>query len=99
MRSPDLLGDERAGEDTPGILHEDLEERVFSAREVNGLAVDLDRMTEQVEADSAMLQDHLFHGGLAAHQRAHARQQLLEAEGLRKVVVRANVQTLDAILD
>ena len=46
MRSPDLLGDERAGEDAPGILHEDLEQRILTAREVDGLAVDLDPATQ-----------------------------------------------------
>ena len=43
---------------------------------------------------------HLVGGGVdAAQQRAHAREQLLEREGLDDVVVRAGVEAGDAVAD
>src|SRR5437588_13058260 len=49
VRGPDLLGDQRAGEDASGVLHEDLEQRKLAPREIDRLAVDMRGVTQQVE--------------------------------------------------
>src|SRR5439155_7733874 len=95
---PDLLRDERAGENASRVLHEYLEQRVFTAREVDGVAVDLNRVAQEIDADAAMLEQNLLYRGLPSDQRAHPRQQLLKAERLRKVVIGTDIEPLYAVL-
>ncbi len=56
-------------------------------------------MAEQVEADAAVLQHGLLHCRLPPQQGTQVRQQFLEAERLGQIVVGAEVEALDAVLD
>src|SRR5690348_18460431 len=56
------------------------------------------RVAQEVELDAAVLEHGLLDLGLAAKLRAHAREQLLEAEGLGKIIVGPEVEALDPVL-
>src|SRR6185437_5831620 len=95
---PYPLGDVRSRQRAACVLHEDFQQGEFPAGEVHVLLLQLDRVTEQIQPHAAMGNHRLLHRRLPTQQRADVRQKLLEAERLRQVVVRTEVEPLDAIL-
>src|SRR5690606_10295835 len=90
--SPYILGNQSAAHDPAGIAHEVLEYRVLLRGQLNYLiaALNLVRVLVQLEIE------HLEHGRRhvprPAAQHFHARQKLLEREGLGYVVIRARTK-------
>ena len=96
--APDALEDEVAGHHLARVEHEQLEQRVLGAGEVevavaawgharvHGHVADLERLVAQLAA-------------AAAQQGAHAGDQLVERERLDQVVVGAGVEAGDAVGD
>ena len=75
-----------------------LEELEFAWRQIEGVPVDRGDVAEPVEGELSVAQ-HVEPGGAApAVERADPRQQLVEAEGLGEVIIRAGVEAPHDIL-
>ena len=81
----------------PGVMHQIGEQPVFVAGELDRIAVDRDAAGARVEPHGAAVELAFGVAGGAAQQRAHARQHLLEVEGLGDVVVGAGVEALHLV--
>src|SRR6202790_3276383 len=76
-----------------------LQHLVFLARQVHALAADLDRLGVEIDHEIAGLDHRLGVALGAAHDRMNARNQFVLVEGLGHVVVGADAETLDLVLD
>ena len=81
----------------PGVMHQIGEQPVFVAGELDRIAVDRDAPGARVEPHRPAGEFALGVAGRAAQQRAHARQHLLEMEGLGDVIVGAGVEALHLV--
>src|SRR5215472_14787850 len=73
---PDKLDDHVAGDATPGVPHEILEEAELLGRQLNRLARAPDRSLHAIQLQIFDLQDRLNRPDFAAHDRANPRQEL-----------------------
>ena len=95
---PDLLEQRGAADDLVGMEEEVLQELELPRREIEGVAVDRGDVAEPVERELPVAQ-HVEPGGAApAVERADPRQQLVEAERLGQVIIRAGVEPPHDIL-
>src|ERR1700722_15957095 len=78
---------------------EQLQHLVFLARQMDALATDLDRLGVEIDHEIAGLDHRLGVALGAAHDRMDARDQFVLVEGLGHVVVSADAETLDLVLD
>src|SRR4051795_2141687 len=78
---------------------EQLQHLVFLAGQMHALAADFDRLGVEVDDEVAGLDDRLGMSLGAAHDRVDAGNQLVLVEGLGHVVVGADAETLDLVLD
>ncbi|MGY3395782.1 hypothetical protein ACVWW6_008373 [Bradyrhizobium sp. USDA 3311] len=78
---------------------EELQHLVFLAGQMHALAADFDRLGVEVDDEVAGLDDRLGMSLGAAHDRVDAGHQLVLVEGLGHVVVGADAETLDLVLD
>ena len=78
---------------------EQLEHLIFFAGEVHALAADFDRLGVEVDDEVAGVDDRLRVALGAAHDGVDARDQLVLVERLGHVVVGAEAETLDLVLD
>src|SRR5258706_5640262 len=74
-------------DEAPGALQENLEQAHLARRELDRVAVDARDAADLVVGERAMLEQGRAAGHAAARERAHARFQLRELEGLRHVDV------------
>ena len=98
--APDTLVDQRAWQHLARVAHEQLEEVRLGRRQLEAAAGPSGVHRPQVEREVGEAQ-HV--GGLlferGPEQRPQPREQLLERERLRQVVVGAGVQALDSVAD
>src|SRR5256885_14479530 len=78
---------------------EQLQHLVFLARQVHALAADLDRLGVEIDHEIAGLDDRLGVTLGTAHDRVDAGDQFVLVEGFCHVVVGANAETFDLVLD
>ncbi len=78
---------------------EQLQHLVFFTRQMHALAADFDRLGVEVDDEVAGLDDRLGMALGAAHDRMDAGDQLVLVEGFCHVVVGADAETLDLVLD
>ena len=83
----------------PLAEREQLQHLVFLAGQVDALAADLDRLGVEIDHEVAGLDDRLGVTLGTAHDRVDAGDQFVLVEGLGHVVVGANAETLDLVLD
>src|ERR1700676_3578678 len=57
------------------------------------------RMSDEIQLDAAVFEDRFLDRRLTAQQGAQARQQFLQAERLRKIVIRPQIEPFDAVLN
>jgi hypothetical protein len=93
-----LLAYQLASEYASDVLHEELQQGELPVGELDRLAGEVHRVSDEIELDAAVLQDRLFDGRLTPQQRAHARQKLLQAEGLGQVIIGTEIEPVDPIL-
>ena len=98
--APDPLEDDRARQHLPRVAHEELEQRELGPRQLDRPAAARTSRVPGSSSRSAKRSDvAVVLVARPAQQRAHAREQLLERERLRHVVVGARVEAGDAVLD
>src|SRR3981189_688427 len=78
---------------------EQLQHLVFLARQMDALAADLDRLGVEIDHEIAGLDHRLGVALGAAHDRMDARNQFVLVERLGHVVVGADAEALDLVLD
>ena len=78
---------------------EQLEDAVFLAGQVQRLGLDLDRAGVEIDRQLAGLDDRFRMALGAAHDRLDARQQFAPVERLGQVVVGAEAETLDLVVE
>src|SRR6478609_801256 len=78
---------------------EQLQHLVFLARQMHALAADLDRLGVEIDHEIAGLDHRLGVALGTAHDRMDARNQFVLVEGFGHVVVGADAETLDLVLD
>src|SRR5579872_3860943 len=95
--APHALKDDRSRQHLTRVQHEELEQRELRARELDLVvaAMHLARRRVEVEVGEAQRLDGAVRG--TPEQRTQPREQLLEREWLYDVVVRAGVETGDAV--
>ena len=76
-----------------------LQHLVFLARQMHALAADLDRLGVEIDHEIAGLDDRLGVTLGTAHDRMDAGNQFVLVEGLGHIVVGADAETLDLVLD
>src|ERR1700704_1554789 len=87
------------GEGSALAEREQLQHLVFLASQMHALAADLDRLGVEIDHEIAGL-DHRLRVALGtAHDRMDARNQFVLVEGFGHVVVSADAETLDLVLD
>src|SRR3954454_8457836 len=96
--APHLVEQLLARDDQALVAHEVLEQLELALRELDPPVAARDLVGVRVEHEVADAQRRHAARRAAAQQRAHAGQQLLALEGLDQVVVRADVEPLDARL-
>ena len=89
---PGMLGDRLAIHHGRGSAHEQLEDQVLGAGQVERPTPGGHRAAEWVERDAALLEDRTLHTSWPALQGPHPREQLAEVEGFDEVVVRPGVE-------
>ena len=97
MRRPPYLAQQLPVRDHHAeVLRQAGEKAKFQRREMDLHAVALDDVLFQIRRDLSQLEYRLAGAGAGgvAQRRAHARQQLADAEGLGDIVVRAGVERL-----
>src|SRR3954464_7379559 len=80
-----------------GMVHEIREQTIFVRGELDRVAVDADAAGAGVEAHAAAIELALGVAGRTTQQGADAREDLLEMERLRDIVVGAGVEALDLV--
>jgi hypothetical protein len=100
--APDPLEDQGAGQHLARVAQEQLQQRELGAGQVDPLAAARHLASAGVELEVGEAQE--VHSAVvlvaaAAEQGADSREQLLERERLRQVVVRAGIEALDPVLD
>ena len=105
IRPPDALDHEIVRQHAARVAAQQRDDLVLVLRQVHGLAVHLHHAPRQVDLQPAGLERLPPRGARralpvapAAQRRPHPRQQLLRAEGLGHVVVRAAIQRHDLVL-
>ena len=83
-----------ARQDGAGALHEQLQQRELARRQRDLRAVAGDAVRGRVEHHAQVLDERRRAAGAAPQQRADARGQLVQVEGLDEVVVGAGIETL-----
>src|SRR3979411_682423 len=78
---------------------EQFQHLVFLARQMHALAADLDRLGVEIDHEIAGLDHRLGVALGTAHDRMDARNQFVLVEGFGHVVVGADAETLDLVLD
>src|SRR5260221_1678074 len=56
-------------------------------------------MSYEIELDAAVFEDRLLDGRLTAQQGTQARQQFFQAERLRKIIIRSQIESFDPVLN
>src|SRR5213595_2661035 len=87
------------GEGSSLAEREQLQHLVFLARQMHALAADLDRLGVELDDEIAGLNDRLGVALGTAHDGVDAGDQFVLVEGLGHVVVGADAETLDLVLD
>src|SRR5258708_31671366 len=55
-------------------------------------------MSYEIQLDAAVFEDRLLDRRLTAQQRTQARQQFFQAERLRQIIIRSQIESFDAVL-
>src|SRR5262245_19510232 len=99
--APDLVEDAGAREHPAWRAHQQFKNGEFLGGELDLLAASLDLEQIPVEHEIANLHDIRLRGEIAraADQRLDAREQLIEIEGLGEIVVGADAQAFDLVLE
>src|SRR6185312_4798707 len=97
--APDALEDQRPRQHLARVEEEQLEQRELGPRQLDPLAAARHLARAGIELDVGEAERLAGAVAGAAQQRADAREQLLERERLRQVVVGAGVEPLDPVLD
>src|SRR3954467_15423239 len=93
--SPYLVQDRTVRQELSLVSGKQCEQRVFLRRQLNTLAAHRHCMRLEVDAELADLEDRLTRALRPAECRAQPRQQLVETERLRHVIVGASVERRD----
>src|ERR1700704_2684142 len=93
----EMLDQFTARNDTAGVVHEIGKQAIFVRGQLDRIAVDGDPAGAGIEAHAAAIELALGVAGRTTQQGADARQDFLEMERLRDIVVGAGVETLDLI--
>jgi hypothetical protein len=97
---PNAFAEFGAGEDTAGLLEENLEDIEFARRERDGLAGAGDAAVEDIHDEVAGLKEIGGSGrGAAAAEGFDAGDEFLHREGFGEVVVGAGFEAFDAVAD
>ena len=96
---PDVFGDLRAADHSPGIPREVLEQRVLFRRELDFFIAARHAMRGSVDGQISNMQRRRSADRRPPLQRANASKQLCEGKRLDEVVVRAAIEAGDAIFD
>ena len=98
---PHVLEDGRAGQDLAGVLHEQLEQQELGLRQIDPALVAVDLVGDRVEHHVGEAED-LGVGAVVARtsqQRTDPGLQFAQRERLDQVVVGADIEPLNAIVD
>ena len=93
-----VLPDIGAADHLPGAKRQVVQQGVFAGGERDGIATAADRFAQRVDLQIADVKESAGLAVRAANQRSHPRQQLIPVEGFDEVIIRAQVQSFDAIL-
>src|SRR5207249_8569611 len=99
MFVPYVLGDLLAADHPSGIAGQIFEQRVLLRGQNDLFAAAADAMRRRVDREIAYVQRWRRDQRGSPQERANAGQQLAEIKGLRQVVVRADVESADPIVD
>src|SRR5580693_1772503 len=95
----EMIEEHFLGEGRALAQREQLQHLVFFARQMHALAADLDRLGVEIDHEIAGLDHRLGVALGTAHDRMDARDQFVLVEGFGHVVVGADAETLDLVLD
>src|SRR3569832_1113261 len=95
----EMIEEHLLGERRPFAQGEQLEHLIFLAGQVHALAADLDRLGVEIDDEIAGVDDRLGVALGAADDRVDARDQLVLVERLGHVVVGAEAEALDLVLN
>src|SRR5215467_9549525 len=94
---PDVLEQRAPGEHVAGPAHEEFKQRELSQSELDLARATAHLVPGRVERQVTHSENRGALSGLPAHERAKPREQLVQRERLDQVVVRSDVETMNAV--
>ena len=102
MVSPDAFQEHRARDGAPGVAEEVFQQLEFAALEFNAFAVAVRGAREEIQGEVAEVEAcfvRVVFGGRAAVEGFQSRHEFGEGEGFGEVVVGADIESADALVD